>query len=267
MLNSGLSSPQEVEAVLGRPVLSSVSLLSDSERKVDGRVENPINFLLKKPLSRYAEQVRTARVGIQMSDVDNPPKVVLLTSSVPKEGKSTLSICLAFSAAKSGQRVLLIDGDLRHSTTTKHFGLAGRPGLVDFLTGTTPLDQALVTSGSIVVMPAGSSTQNSADLLGSSRMRQMTTDLSAVFDYILIDSPPVGPVIDAKILTQLADKILYVVRWQSTPREIIAHCLDQLAADRKIAGIAFNLVNEKKTPRYGRYWVYSRKHYSEYYQQ
>jgi Mrp family chromosome partitioning ATPase len=98
-------------------------------------------------------------------------------------------------------------------------------------------------------------------------MRQMVTNLSSVYDYILIDSPPVAPVIDAKIMSQLADKILYVVRWQSTPREIVVQCLDQLAADRKLAGIAFNLVNESKTPRYGRYSYYSRNHYGNYYQQ
>ena len=267
MLNSGFSAPKEVEMVLGRPVLSSIPLLSDGDRKIEGKLEDPVNFLLKKPLSRYAEQVRTVRVGVQMSDVDKPPKVVLITSSVPKEGKSTLSACLAFSAAKSGQRVLLIDGDLRHPSTTKYFGLNGRPGLVDFLTGASTLEQALVAAGPIAVLPAGSPTQNPSDLLGSARMRQMVVNLSGVYDYILIDSPPVAPVIDAKIMSQLVDKILYVVRWQSTPREIVVQCLDQLAPERKLAGIAFNLVNESKTPRYGRYSYYSRNHYGGYYQQ
>ncbi len=192
MLNSGFSAPKEVEAILGRPVLSPVAMLLDSERKIEGKLLDPVEFLLKKPLSRYSEQVRTVRVGVQMSDVDQPPKVVLITSSVPKEGKSTLSACLAFSAAKSGLRVLLIDGDLRHPSTSKYFGLEGRPGLVDFLTNTAPLESALVAAGPIVVLPAGASTQNPADLLASGRMRALISNLRTAYDYIIIDSPPMA---------------------------------------------------------------------------
>ena len=267
MLNSGFSAPKEVEAVLGRPVLSPVTMLLDSERKIEGKPHDPVEYLLKKPLSRYSEQVRTVRVGVQMSDVDTPPKVVLITSSVPKEGKSTLSACLAFSAAKSGLRVLLIDGDLRHPSTTKYFGLEGRPGLVDFLTNTEPLERALVAAGPIVLLPAGAATQNPADLLASGRMKSLIANLRTAYDYIIIDSPPMAPVIDAKIMLPLADKVLYVVRWQTTPREVVVQALDQLAPDRKLAGIAFNLVNETKTPRYGRYSYYSRNNYGGYYQQ
>jgi exopolysaccharide transport family protein len=267
MLNSGFSAPKEVEATLGRPVLSAIPLLADSERKVEGKVVDPVNFLLKKPLSRYAEQVRALRVGVQMADVDDPAKVVLITSSVPKEGKSTLASSLAFSAAKAGQRVLLIDGDLRHPSTSKYFGLEGRPGLVDFLTGATALEAALVAAGPIVILPAGSVSQNPADLLGSARMKQMVAQLRAAYDYVLIDSPPVAPVIDAKVLQQLADKVIYVVRWQATPREMVTQCLEQLAPERRLAGIAFNLVNERKTPRYGPYSYYSTDHYRGYYEQ
>lgn len=267
MLNSGFAAPKEVEAVLGRPVLSSVPLLSDSERRLEGKLVDPVNYLLKKPLSRYSEQVRAVRVGVQMSDVDNIPKVVLVTSSIPKEGKSTLSACLAFSAAKSGQRVLLIDGDLRHPSTTKYFALEGRPGLVDFLTGSAALVAILVPAGPIFVLPAGAATQNPADLLASARMKAMVANLRATYDYILIDSPPVAPVIDARVMSALADKILYVVRWSTTSRDVVTDCLDQLAPDRKLAGIAFNLVDETRTPRYGRYSYYGRNAYGTYYQQ
>jgi len=267
LLSSGFSTPKEVEAKLGRPVLAAVPLLTDGERRFEGKVLDPINYLMKKPLSRYAEAVRSIRVGVQMADVDQPPKIVLVTSSVPKEGKSTLSSCLAFSAAKGGQRTLLIDGDLRHPSTTKYFGLEQRPGLVDVLTGAVAPEVAIVAAGPIVVLPAGSNSQNPSDLLGSLRMRQLVARLREAYDYVIVDSPPVAPVIDARVLAGLADKIIYVVRWQSTSREIVADCLEQLAPERKVAGIAFNVVNESKTPRYGPYSYYSGKNYTGYYQQ
>ena len=267
VLNSGFVFPKEIESTLGRPVLTSIPYLSDSARKVDGKVLEPANYLLKKPMSRYSEQVRAVRVGVQMADVDNPAKVVLVTSSVPKEGKSTLSIGLTFLAARAGQRALLIDSDLRHPSISTYFGLQSRPGLVDFLTGAITLEEALVTAGPITVLPRGAASQNPADLLASERMKQMVAHLRDTYDYIVIDSPPVAPVVDTKIIQQLADKIVYIVRWQTTPREMVRQCLEQLAPDRRLAGIAFNLVNESKAPRFGPHPYYSASHYAGYYQQ
>lgn len=266
LLNSGFTTPKELETLLGRPVLSSVSLLTDAERKVEGKILDPVNYLLKKPLSRYAEQVRSVRVGVQMADVDDPAKVLLITSSVPKEGKSTLSACLAFSAAKAGQKTLLLDGDLRHPATTKYFGLDARPGLVDYLTGAVTFESILVPAGPIIVLPAGSISQNPADLLASARMKHMVEQLRMSFDYIVIDSPPVAPVIDAKVMQHLVDKVIYVARWQSTSREMVVDCLKQLGAERRLAGVVLNLVNDKKASRYGASPYYSSPQYNGYYQ-
>jgi succinoglycan biosynthesis transport protein ExoP len=266
MLNSGFATPREIELALGRPVLAVVPLLADGERRIERKVVDPVNYLLQKPLSRFCESIRATRVGVQMADVDDPPKVVLVTSSVPKEGKSTLSTCLAFSAAKAGQRVLLIDGDLRHPSLSEYFGLKGRAGLVDVLTGGASLESATVVAGPIVILPAGSQSQNPADLLGSARMKQVLTQLRDAYDYVLIDSPPVAPIVDARVMSNLVDKIVYVVRWQSTAREIVVRCLEQLSPDRKLAGVVFSLVNESKASRYGAYAYYSNKSYRGYYE-
>lgn len=267
MLNSGFSTPKEIELALGRPVLAVVPLLTDSDRRIERKVIDPVNYMLQKPLSRFCESVRAARVGVQMADVDEPARTVLVTSSVPKEGKSTLPTCLAFSAAKAGQRVLLIDGDLRHPSLSEYFGLKGRPGLVDVLTGEAPLESVTVAAGPIMFLPAGSQSQNPADLLGSARMKQALAHLRDAYDYVLIDSPPVAPIIDARVMASLVDKIVYAVRWQSTSREMVMQCLDQLAPDRKLAGLVFSLVNEAKASRYGAYAYYSNKSYRGYYQQ
>jgi polysaccharide biosynthesis transport protein len=265
-LNSGFTGPKQIEAALGRPVLAAIPRLAPAERRIKGQVLDPVNFLLQKPLSRFSETVRSVRIGVQMADVDEPPKVLLVTSSVPAEGKSTLSTCLAYSSAKSGSRTLLIDGDLRHRSTTKYFKLEGQAGLVDVLAGSAELQDAIVDVGGVSVLAAGSETQNSADLLGSARMKYFMQALREEFEQVIIDSSPIAPVIDARVLAQLADKVIYVVRWQTTSREIVADCIGKIAADRNIAGIVLNIVNEKKVSRYGPNAYYSGERYTDYYE-
>jgi exopolysaccharide transport family protein len=266
MLNAGFNTPRQVEEKLGIPVLASVPILREGTRKLIGKSIDPATYAFEKPLSRYAETVRAVRMGVQMSDVDHPAKVVMVTSSIPKEGKSTLSMSLAFSALKAGQRVALIDGDLRHPTISKFFGLEKKPGLVDFLTGSAAIEQALVNNNGLTIIGAGSKSQNPPDLLGSARMAGLIEKLRAAYDYVVIDTPPVGPVIDARVAMQLADKVIFVVRWQSTTREIVTQTLEALDADRKLAGVVLNLVDESKTPRYGPYSYYSGSYYKKYYQ-
>ncbi|WP_166144296.1 polysaccharide biosynthesis tyrosine autokinase [Methylosinus sp. RM1] len=266
MLNAGFLTPREIEMKLGLPVLATVPILLEGDRKVDGKVVDPPRYLASKPLSRYAEAVRALRVGVQMADVDNPAKIVLVTSAIPNEGKSTLAVSLALSAEMAGQRVLLVDGDLRHPTMSKYFDLHSADGLVDFLTGKVSLEAALIERGGLTILPVGAKSQNPPDMLGSERMKFLIDSLRREFDYIVIDSPPLGPVIDAKVLTALIDKVVFVVRWRTTTRETVAQHLESFAQNRKIAGIAFNMVDETKTPRYGPYSHYSGYYYKKYYQ-
>jgi polysaccharide biosynthesis transport protein len=266
MLNAGFSTPRQVEEKLGVPILASVPILREGTRKLIGKSVDPATYAFEKPLSRYAETVRAVRMGVQMSDVDHPAKVVMVTSSIPKEGKSTLSMSLAFSALKAGQRVVLIDADLRHPTISKFFRLEKKAGLVDFLTGSAAIEQALVTNNGLTIIGAGSKSQNPPDLLGSARMAGLVDKLRGAYDYVVIDTPPVGPVIDARVAMQLVDKVIFVVRWNLTTREVVAQTLEALDADRKLAGIVLNLVDESKTPRYGPYSYYSGSYYKKYYQ-
>jgi polysaccharide biosynthesis transport protein len=266
MLNAGFTSPRQIEEKIGLPVLASVPRLREVERKLDGVILDPASYTYHKPLSRYAESIRALRMGVQMSDVDHPAKVVMVTSTVPGEGKSTISASLAFSALKANQRVAIIDADLRHPSTTKFFGLDKKPGLVDFLTGNASLEQTWVNADGLIVVPAGTKTQNPPDLLGSARMKSLILQLREYFDYIIMDTPPVSPVIDARVAMQIADKVLYVVRWQSTAREVVAQVLGNLETDRKVAGIVLSLVDEAKMPRYGRYSSYSGEYYKRYYE-
>ncbi len=265
MLNSGFTTPRELEEKLGHPVLAAIPLLADKDRKIDNQVVDPGHYLVAKPLSRYAEVVRAIRVGIRMADVDNPAKIILVTSAIPNEGKSTLAQSLAFSAMKAGERVLLIDGDLRHPSLSKSFGLETKPGLVDFLTGAVPFEDALSLQDGLTFLPAGMKSQNPPDLLGSARFRHLIEKLREVFDCIIIDSSPVAPVIDAKVLSTVADKVVFAVRWQSTRRELVASHIEFFANSHKLAGVALNMIDEAKAPRYGAYAHYTGYYYKKYY--
>ena len=265
MLNAGFNSRREIEDKLGIPVLASMPMLTAAERTVDGKIYEPPKYCHIKPLSRYAEAVRTLRMGVQMADVDDPAKVVLITSSVPKESKSTIAVSLAYSALEAGLRTVIIDCDLRHPSVSKFFGLEEGPGLVDLLTGTGE-EQTIVNRDGITIIAAGSKSQNPPDLLGSTRMKGLVEKLRQTYDYVIIDTPPLGPVIDAKVAMQLADKVIFMVRWQSTPREMVAQSINGLGAGRKLAGIVLGVVDEAKVPRYGPYSYYSSHHYKSYYQ-
>jgi capsular exopolysaccharide synthesis family protein len=203
-------------------------------------------------VSQFGEAIRSARAGVQMSDVDQPPKIIQVSSAVAGEGKSTIAISIAQSAAISLRRVLLVDCDLRLPAISKTFRLDRKPGLVDLLTGSSDASIVRDPLTGIFVMGAGSFTQNPPDLLSSARMRVVIEQLAASYDYVVLDSPPVGPVIDAVVLSRIVDKVVFVVSWNETPRELVIRAAKQFAQEKKIAGIVLNRVDPGQ--RYGSYY-------------
>jgi exopolysaccharide transport family protein len=271
MLNQGFTTPKDVEDRLDLPVLASVKRLSVVELTVERTTLPLARYLIAKPMSRFAEAVRSVRTGIQMTNVDDIPRVVQVTSAIPNEGKSSLSMSLAFSAASvSGQKVALVDGDFRHPTITRFFGLEKSAGIVDVLVGTAEIGAVAHVDepSGVHVFSAGSKTQNPPDLLGSERMRTLVAFLRANYDYVVLDSPPVGPVSDAVVTSALADKVLFIVQWGKTAREIVADSVRQIQGDKKVAGVVLNFVNEREARKYGKYaysYYYGRRYYKSYY--
>ena len=267
MLKPGFTSSREVEDALGIPVLGSVSKMNKSQLVKDGKSILLPLYQLHYPLSPFSESMRTLRSGIHMSDVDRPPKVIHVTSSRPGEGKTTIAVSLAISAAfSSGLKVALLDADLRHPTASHFFKLDQEKGLVDLLVGAATVDDVLRFHKDLklTVIPAGSKTLNPPDVLGSERMKALITHLRATFDYVVLDTPPVGPVVDPVIVSNLCDKTIFVVQWASTPRELVETSVQQISSHKRIAGLVFNSVNQNRAKKYGGEY-YHGKYYEKYY--
>lgn len=250
---SGFMAKKQIEEELAVPVLASMPRMSGWSKDVHAQ---PVAYLERKPLSRYSEAVRRLRLGIQATpELDRSPRLVLVTSAMPGEGKTTLALSLACSAAADGERVLVIDADLRLSAATAFFGMADKVGLVDLLTLPVKAANAihLDERSGISMLPAGARTRNPPALLASARMRSLLEEVRGKFDTVIIDAPPVGPAADASILARHVDKVVFVVRWRETSREAVAEGIRHLGDRSKLAGIALTMVDEPKLPRYGRY--------------
>lgn len=269
-LRSGFITPQQIEQNLALPVLASINRMADGDARVDGHAVLLPHFVQAKPLSRFAEAFRSLRSGVQMADVDHPPKVVQVTSTLPSEGKTTVALCMAASAAASGQRTLFIDADLRHPSSSRFFGREKDKGLVDLLLGQVTLEDVLRPDEAtgVWMLPCGSKTQNPADLLGSEKMKALLALFRAQFDAVIVDSPPVGPVIDPVVTSRIVDGVVYVVHWGTTARDMVQRCLAQVAGDDRVCGVVLNMVNAKHAKRYGRtdyYYYYGKNYYNRYY--
>jgi capsular exopolysaccharide synthesis family protein len=174
-------------------------------------------------------------------------------------------VSLAISAATAGQKVALVDADLRHPSMTMFFNFDQKKGLVDLLTGAASMGEAMFQRDNFVIIPAGAKSLNPPDILGSERMKTLIGQLRDNFDYVVIDTPPVGPVVDSVILAGLADKTIFVIQWASTARDLIQTCIQKLSVQKRLGGIVMNLVIHGRARKYGPEIHYGGREYAKYY--
>lgn len=249
-LDHGFRSADELEKIAG---VSALGLIPAVNAKTIGKLTLP-DYIVQKPRSTFAESLRTVHTGILLSNVDNPPKVILVTSSVPGEGKSTISMSLARVLARTGKSVALVDADLRRPTIADSMGLKQKPGLVDVLSGQVTLEDALQADKvvGLDILTAGSHGPSPIDLLGSDLMKRLLQRLTAEHDVVIIDSAPVLAVSDSRVLARMADTTLFVVRWAHTRRETALSGLKQMAGTHSnLAGVVLTQVNVRKHAQYG----------------
>ena len=205
---------------------------------------------------RQSEAYKILRTNIEFSGADN--KVIVLTSCMPNEGKSTTSLQLSVSLADAGKKVLLIDADLRKSVMTRQFQISGQiKGLSHFLAGRADIADVVykVKNEEMGVIFAGVIPPNPAELLGQKRFASMISSARKVYDYIIIDAPPLGSVIDAAIIAKVCDVSILVTQAHTISRKFAKSVKEQLERSGcPILGVVLNKVDTKRDKYYGKYY-------------
>jgi capsular exopolysaccharide synthesis family protein len=249
-LDDTVKSTEEATETLGIPVIGFVA---KSGSNSDG-----VPMTAREPRAPIAEAFRSLRSNIQFSGVDNPIKTLLITSPGPKEGKSTISANLAVIMAHEGKRVLLVDGDLRRPRVHKMMGVSNNQGLTDFFLRPSSELGGIIHSweyDNLYLLTSGKQPPNPAELLGSTRMTQVLNMLRGKYDFVIIDSPPIGAVTDPVILSAKTDAVLLVVEPKKTRMAAAVQAVEQLKrAGANLIGMVYNNVPLKRAGYYTGYY-------------
>jgi capsular exopolysaccharide synthesis family protein len=234
---------EDVEQLTGLRVLAMVPALPYA------RIFKPENYVLRRPRSFFNEALRTTQAAIALRRNGTTSKVILVTSSIPGEGKTAFCLSLARSLAADNHKVLLIDSDLRRPGVAKAFGAGAGYCLADVLDGSIDLQQAVRTDGrsGAHYIAAKDDVLNPQDLLGSSRMGVLIGQARSEYDVVIVDAPPILVVADAALVAKWADHCLFFIRWGSTARDYVSHALRRLDLYKvEVSGVVLSHVNTRR---------------------
>ena len=300
-LDSGFRNTEQAEKLLGVPVLASIP-------KADGGVDqgfigglaarfdfvSPLlrlfgarrpgvtshgkrlrlamsRLVVDKPLSPFTEAIRSLRMGVRFSGVDQPRKIVMFSSALPGEGKSTIASNFAQHAAAAGERVILVDMDLRHPVLTEIYAKTAKKGLINVALGEAELQDAIIedaaTGMAFLPAPMNEGFTHTAEILGSNRVRDILGQLAKAFDLVVIDTSPLLPVTDGRVLIGSVDAFVLVIKWEATKRDAVEAALHGCyLLDGKFIGTLLNQMIPSRARYYGYYKSgYYMKKYPEYY--
>lgn len=250
LLDTTVRHPETIPEWSGLPVVGAIAMDSGAKKA-------PL-LLDRRSYSLRAESIRQLRTNLQFSDAARPVNVLVVTSPLQGEGKSTTAANLALVFSEAGRRVLVIDADLRRPKLASYMSIEGSVGLSNVLAGQVAVDDVLQPWGteSLTVLASGTMPPNPSELLGSPAMEGLIDDLRGRFELIIIDTPPLLPVTDAAIMAASADGVVVVVRYGKTRRVHVRSALSSLeSVNARVLGLVMNMVPTKGIDRaeYGRY--------------
>ncbi|MDZ4184060.1 MAG: polysaccharide biosynthesis tyrosine autokinase [Desulfuromonadales bacterium] len=253
-LDDTIKGPEEAQRLIGAPLLAVIPFIdSDEEQQADLQTAMITHL---RPKSAIAEAFRSLRTSLHFSAINREKQILIVTSTFPGEGKSTIAANLAITLSQTGARVLVIDGDLRRPSLHSKFKHSKIPGLSELLAGDVASATVLHDTGiaNLTLMTAGTIPPNPAELLGSEKMADLLTALRAQYDHIIIDAPPVLAVTDAPLLTNRCDLVLVVLETERVPVKAAQRMVEMLAnVQAPVGGIVINDKSNSSMERYGYY--------------
>lgn len=277
-LDTSIRTIEEISAISSLPALGTIPLQmpeggSARKRLKPATIEletslSPALITHARPRSEAAEAYRSLRSSILLSSYGAPPKIILVTSAVPQEGKTTISANSALVLAQRGGRVLLVDADLRRPGIDRLFGFRSRAGLSTLISGTNSFEEVAMPFAdcpNLTILPAGPIPPQPAELLGSAVMKEYMARWRGEFDHVVIDSPPCLSVTDAVVLSPEADRVILVARSGRTTKIVLRRACDLLMqVNARVMGIVLNALNTRSTEGYYYYGGrYSDRYYDE----
>ncbi|NQU73891.1 MAG: polysaccharide biosynthesis tyrosine autokinase [Candidatus Omnitrophica bacterium] len=262
-LDNTIRSQEDIEKYINLPYLGHIpSVKSRTHDEYSKRI-----IVQADPESSLAEALKNIRTGIVFSAPPERLRSILITSTIPSEGKTLVSVNLATTIALDGNKVLLVDSDMRRPTIHNTFKLDNATGLSNYLTGSVSVDLVISKTSveNLSFVSAGPTPPNPSGLLGSFKMEEFIKEARTRFDRVVIDGPPLIGVSDALILSKLVDGTLLVIRFGTASRDVIARakqCLQEVGTN--IIGVTLNDVDIEKEAYYSRYYHYYSRYYEKY---
>jgi capsular exopolysaccharide synthesis family protein len=250
VFDNGLRTADDVERRLGIPYLGGIPILRTA---APGAKDTPADYVVAHPMSMFTETFRSLRASVLMSNAGDPPRVIAITSALAGEGKTTLAVCLGLTAAIQGSKCVVVDCDLRRRAVSRHLPEAPPRGLIEVLRGEATLDEALYheqrSGAAFLALADGARTTD--DVFNGQSMDLLLGELKSRFDLVILDTPPILAVADARLLAAKADATVLLARWRQTPQQAVRAALRQLETGGvRLAGAALSLVDMRQQARY-----------------